>query len=107
MPEWEGFEIVCVDVNQDDEYDDCRAIEQIGFLAPSLNLDARVKAWESLEKRPYWYHVEINGEQVHPVPDKVGNRKFIRVADENTPDDPLLELPSCAEYKRKQQLEAL
>lgn len=107
MTEWEGFEIVCVERDEDAEFDDCRSIDTIGVLAPSLKRHDHDVAWASLQKRPYWYHVDVNGEAVHPEPDTDGDRKFIRITDGRTEDDPLLQLPDCDEYELQHQFESL
>lgn len=107
MTNWEGFEIVCIELEDDSEYEDCRAIEEIGIHAPSLRKHEIDKAWASLKKRQYWYHIKIDGELVHPKPAKENGRKYIHVNQELTPDDPLLQLPRCKKYQRRKEFENL
>jgi hypothetical protein len=91
------YEVKCVDLNYDSPYDDCRAIDAIGFEAVGGGFT---------RKSPAQVHRLITevGDDVYVVyrderstvrPAADGETRYVRAADEDTAEDPLLKQPSC------------
>lgn len=104
---WDGFEIVCITLEGSAEYEDPRAISRIGILAPTLTMKDIEVAWSIQDGKEdsSYVHVDVDGEAVAPTPDRIDGVRFLRVADEPSPDDPLLGLPTCEEYEREERLD--
>lgn len=105
---WHGFEIVCVDLAEDAEYNDPRAISAVGYEAPSLTISPldKVAAIQASDvgSRPF-VHLLVNGDPEIPAVEEVDGKRYLRVADEFTPDDPLMSLPTCDEYEFQKETE--
>lgn len=102
---WDGFELVCIEPEPDSEFDDVRSIDRFGFLAPTLRNKSREYLWWLVERHDPAVFVRTD-EGVRPArADVVGDRRLIRVADDLTPDDPLLGLPTCEDYRSERQAE--
>lgn len=104
---WHGFTIVCVDVDEDSEFDDQRAITRLGFLAPKLKIEDIDKAWAIQQSRGNHVCIEIDGVPVNPVSDKEDNVKYLRTTEELSTDDPLLDLPSISVYRAEERLDQI
>lgn len=106
---WDGFEIVCISIDESAEYDDPRAISRLGILAPSLTMKQIEVAWSIQQRKDdsSYVHVDVDGEPARPTPDRIDGVRFLRVADEPTRDDPLMQLPTCTEYEREERFEAV
>lgn len=100
-----SWEVLCVDVDEDSEYDDCRAVDEIGFrVAAGLRRKTMDTAAVMVESGNTDYHVTVDGERVplQPVVDEPP--RYLRTLDEDSSTDPLLDLPTCAEYEMEQRL---
>jgi hypothetical protein len=83
------YEVKCVDLNYGSRYDDCRAIEAIGFEAVGGGFTRKTP--EEVHRLIVVYRGERSA--VRPAAD--GDVRYVRAADEDTADDPLLKQPSC------------
>lgn len=102
---WDGFELVCIEVDEDADFDDVRAITGVGYLAPSLRRKSHEYAWWLVANHDPALFVRTDSGVARPTAETVEGRKVIQVADELSPDDPLLDLPTCDEYRSDQQLQ--
>lgn len=94
--------------DQDSEYDDCRAIEEVGFMAPTLRRASANVVAARIHQGQSDFHLERDGRRI-PLqgvkdPDV---HYYVRTLDEDGPDDPLLQLPACTTYEREQELSKL
>lgn len=103
-----SWEIVCVDVDTDREYADCRAITRLGYLAPTLREKPSDVVGAQIHQGHREFHVEVDGERVPLQADRDPEVNFyVRTLDDDAPDDPLLELPSCQTYALEDRLEGV
>lgn len=102
---WNGFNIVCVNVDEESEFDDPRAITEFGIQAPKLRVKAADMVWSIQQSRGHYVHLEVNGEEINPIPEREDGVRYLRVADTLTSEDPLMELPTCTEYKLQERVE--
>lgn len=105
---WHGFEIVCIDLADDSEYSDPRAITHVGYEAPSLTISpldkvAAIQA-SNVGTRPF-VHLKVNGTPVVPEVKELDGTRYLRVADDFSPDDPLMGLPTCDEHEYAMETE--
>lgn len=104
---WEGFPIACIELKEESEFDDPRSIATFGILAPTLKKKAADKVWAIQQSRGHYVKLEGDEQSINPTPDTVDGVRFIRVADEPSPDDPLMDLPTCEEYEMDSRFENL
>lgn len=99
-----SWEVVCVEVSDEREFTDCRGIETVGFRAPSLRTKPADTVASRIQSGLSDFHVTVDGER---VPLQASNDEDVNmyphVLEENSPDDPLLGLPSCERYARDQE----
>ncbi len=99
-----SWEVVCVDRDPDREFDDCRAIEEVGFLAPSLREESANTVAARIHQDHSNFHITVDGEQVQLEAQRDPDVFFYpRTLEEDSPDDPLLALPPCNRYERDQK----
>lgn len=95
-----SWEVVCIDVDEDSEYDDCRAIREIGYLGPTLKRKSANTAAAQIRQGHSRFHFEDDGERVTlqgaTDPDV---HFYVKSTDADSPDDPLLELVACKQYE--------
>lgn len=91
------YEVQCVSLDYDSQFDDCRAIEVVGFDAVGGGFTRKTpeQVHRLLAEEGHGVYVVYHGERstVRAVTD--GERRYVRAAEEDTPDDPLLKQPSC------------
>jgi hypothetical protein len=98
-----SWKVRCVGIDEDSEYDDCRAIHTIGKeVAHNLKEKQVDMVASQIANENAGYHIEIDGEKVPLKAAKGEMGMYVRTLDEDSPDDPLLELPTIQEF----QLEA-
>lgn len=101
-----SWEVVCVELDPDREYNDCRSIETIGFLAPSLKKSSTNTAGGQINQGHKQFHIKIDGERLPLQSAKDPDiHQYVRALDEDSADDPLLELPRCGKYELKNHIE--
>lgn len=108
--------VVCVDTAKGSKFEDCRVIERIGYelrdgvyeRSPEY-VHRRIEDGEGFfietdDGKRYLEAVEENGDESETNGDDESEddeddedvRKYVRTADEDTPDDPLLQLDPCS-----------
>tara|TARA_A100001037_G_scaffold303684_1_gene338340 strand:+ start:10690 stop:10980 length:291 start_codon:yes stop_codon:yes gene_type:complete len=91
-----SWEVTCIELRENSEYDDCRSIEKIGFKVASQiqkrNID---QAYSMIESNLTNYHVVVNGEDIALVSANVGDIRYVRTEGSDTSEDPLMKLGKC------------
>ncbi len=101
-----SWEIVCITVDTDSEFTDCRAIEELGYLAPTLKRKSADVVGAQIHQGHREFHVDADGERLQLQADHDPAVNFyVRTRDEDSNDDPLLALRSCTEYELDDKLE--
>ncbi len=101
------FEVVAIRLQEGvTEPADCSAIHELGYLAPNLNVKTTDTIGKMIQRRNYWY-VTTNGEQRSLRTAHSGETHYCRTLDQDSPDDPLLALPTIDEWQRSQSMEQL
>lgn len=92
-----AYEVECVTIDYGSRFDDCRAIEVIGFEAVGGGITRKTPAevHELITSEGHTAYVVYHGERsdLRPVDD--GDTRYVRCAPEDSGDDPLLKQPSC------------
>jgi hypothetical protein len=102
-----SWEVVCIGVDEESEYDDCRRIETLGYDLNNRVKEAAVdKACLMMDSELSGYHVTVDDRRydLEPV---VGDLKYVRSLEEDSPEDPLLSLPTLEEYRRTRRFDAV
>lgn len=101
-----SWEVACVEVDAERDVEDCRAISEVGFYAPSLSRKSADVVGAQIHQGHAAFHVEIDGER---VPLQAGTDPdvnfYVRTLDEDSAEDPLLELRTCTDLEREAQFE--
>lgn len=101
------FEVVAIRLQEGiTEPADCSAIHELGYLAPNLNVETADTIGKMIQRRNYWY-VTDQGDQRPLVAAQSEETHYCRTLDHDSPDDPLLDLPSIDEWQRDQAMEQL
>lgn len=103
-----SWEVVCIDIDEDREFDDCRAIEEIGFLAPSLKRTGTNTAGAQITQGHKQFHIVLDGERIplqHAKDPDIHH--YVRTLDEDSPADPLLQLDGCSKYELENHIESV
>lgn len=91
-----SWEVTCIELGEDSEYNDCRAIEKIGFKVASQiqkrNIDQVHNMIESSLTR---YHVVVNGENIALESVISGEKRYVRTGGSDASEDPLMKLKNC------------
>lgn len=91
------YEVNCVTIDYGSRFDDCRAIETVGFEAVGGGITQKTPAevHDLIATEGDTVHVVYHGERsdLRPVDDESG--RYVRSVPEDTADDPLLKQPSC------------
>lgn len=92
-----GYEVQCVSVDYDSRHDDCRAIEAVGFEAVDGGFTRKTpeEVHRLVAEAGEEVYVVYHGERSRVRPATDGDTRYVRAADEDTPEDPLLKQPSC------------
>lgn len=99
-----SWEVACIEVDEDRDVEDCRAITEVGYYAPSLTMKSADVVGAQLHQGHAAYHVVIDGERVPLQAGKDPDAHFyVRTLEEDSPDDPLLELRTCTDLKLDMQ----
>jgi hypothetical protein len=91
------YEVECVSVDYDSPYDDCRAIEAVGFESVEGGITRMdpAEVHRMIADSEDEVHVVYHGERTTVLPVTDGERRYVRAADEDTSEDPLMKQPSC------------
>ena len=97
-----GWEVVCLDIDETSDYEDCRAIKRIGFhVANSVKKEPVDTTAGKIRSDLSGYYVTSGGEPVPLQPAKADGASYVRSLDSDSDNDPLLSLPSCTEYESR------
>lgn len=103
-----SWEVVCITRDEESEYNDCRSIDELGYVVAANRrfIDAETASLRirSGNKR---FHVEIDGETVPLEAAGEYPLHYVRARDADSPEDPLLSLPSREELEREDYLESI
>lgn len=103
-----SWEIVCIDVDSDSEYDDCRAITELGYLAPTLNKKSSDEIGAQIHQGHRAFHITIDGTRHQLKSDRQQDVNFyVRTLDKNSVDDPLLSIEACSSYQLEDKMSEL
>lgn len=103
-----SWEIVCVDVDADSDHTDCRAVTELGYLAPTLRTKRADVVGAQIQQGHRAFHVEVDGQRHSLVAERHPELHFyVRTLAENDESDPLLTLPSTSEYEMDDRLEGV
>lgn len=91
------YEVICVTVDEDSEYDDCRCIDWIGFPAEGGGTATRTSAQvhDMIEEDGDTVVVEHQGTETTVIAVTRGSTKYVRTEPTDTEDDNLLKQPIC------------
>jgi len=92
-----SYQVECVSLDYDSQYDDCRAIQTIGFEAVDGGFTRRTpeEVHRLVADEDHSAYVIYHDERSTLRPVRDGKHRYVRAAPEDTPDDPLLKQPSC------------
>ncbi len=92
-----GYEVICVTLDYDSEYEDCRCIDGLGFRTPDGSTTTRSpeQVWEMIERDGDTVVVEYRNEQSELVAVEDDGRRYVRTEPEDTPEDPLVKKQPC------------
>lgn len=101
-----SWEILAIGLDEDSEYEDCRRVDKVGYrVAGSLKESQVDEVASKINSGLSAYHTNVAGSrwEVEAVTD--GPTMYVRTLPEDSPDDPLLELPSISEWKAKRRFD--
>lgn len=92
-----GYEVKCVRLDYDSPFEDCRAIEALGFEAVDggFTLKTPTEVHRLVAETDDDVFVVYHGERTEVRPATDGERRYVRTDPEDTDDDALLMQPSC------------
>ena len=100
-----SWEIVCIEIDEDSEFNDCKAVSELGYHAPVFKTKSSDVVAAQIHQGHRSFHIELDGVR-HPV--TVGRHPdvnfYARTLDEDDPSDPLLTLDSIAKYRMDNKL---
>lgn len=100
-----SWEVLCVGYDDTSEFDDCRSIDRIGLnVAENLREKNVDQVAYQLTNDQVAYHIVVDGRNVPLQGVLDGMLRYVRTFDENRADDPLLDLPTIAEFKQSERL---
>lgn len=95
-----SWEVVCLDADEESDYDDCRAVTIIGKEVANNLREKQVDMVASqIANDNSAYHIVVDGRKIPLQAAKADSRMYVRTLDEDSPDDPLLDLPAVEEWK--------
>ena len=99
-----SWEVACIEVDDERDVEDCRGIREVGYYAPSLSRKSADVVGAQIHQGHAAYHVVVEGER---VPLQAGTDPdgtfYVRTLDEDSPEDPLLELRTCRDIEREER----
>lgn len=104
-----SWEVVAIGLREDLAGDpvDCSAIREIGYLAPTLRVKDVDTAGKMIVQGHSQWHVEVGGEAVPLVAVEGSKGHYCRTLEEDSTDDPLLRLPTIAEWEQGERMERI
>jgi hypothetical protein len=99
-----SWEVACIEVDGERDVDDCRAISEVGYYAPSLSRKSADVVGAQIHQGHAAFHVVIDGEC---VPLQAGTDPdvnfYVRTLEGDSPEDPLLDLRTCRDVEREER----
>lgn len=103
-----SWKVVCVGYEEESAYDDCRAINIIGKEVAHNLREKRVDMVASqIASENAAYHLEVDGQEIPLKPAKHDSKMYVRTMDEDSVEDPLLDLPTITEYELDEKFSSL
>lgn len=104
-----SWEVVAIELRDEvtEEPEDCTAISELGYLAPTLRVKDVDTVGKMMVQGHSQWHVEVDGEERALEPVKRNTKHYCRILDEDSPDDPLLALPTVPEWEQGERLDRL
>lgn len=101
-----SWEVVCVDQESEGEVGSCRAITTIGYLVANSvrKLDPHTAALR-IDSGNLAFHIYHNDDRLTLQKAGEGTSAYVRTMDTDSPNDPLLSLPSINEFEAEQKRE--
>jgi hypothetical protein len=103
-----SWEVVCITRDEESEYDDCRSIDELGYVVAAnrrfIDAETACLRIQSGNKR---FHVEVDGEELPLEAAGEYPQHYVRTRQEDSPEDPLLSLPSREELEHEDYLESI
>ena len=103
-----SWEVICVEVDPESEFDDCRSIESIGVSVADSLRRKKVDSTAGIIRNDLGsYHV-TDGDRRIPLRGVRGDEfMYVRTLDEDSPSDPLLDMPRCETCEASRRWEQL
>lgn len=94
-----SYRVKCITTDPDSSHDDCRSITELGFEGMSKDIVTKTpETVHSIIDKPRTdVYIVVEGSKVVLKQVEDDGTKYVRTADEDTADDPLLDLPACEE----------
>lgn len=102
MADGHSWEVVCIEWEEEPDFDDCRGLDKIGYMAASLQTKRVDSVGSMIDSGISNYHLDLDGVRI-PLKAATDNGYYVRTEDQDTPDDPLLNLPTFQEYKMEEK----
>lgn len=106
MTDTHSWEVVSIDIDTESDHTNCRCIERIGFLAPTLNWRTVKQAVVMMESGLSGYHITKDGARM-PLRIAGSEQRYLRVTDSDSETDPLLDLPEKQVFEQKSRFESV
>lgn len=92
-----NYMVTCVSMDYEADVDDCRCIEEIGFVTSKGNIVTRSpgQVHQMIAEEDHTVVVEYHGDQHEVAAVERDGRRYVRTAETDTSDDKLLKKPSC------------
>lgn len=92
-----AYEVICVTLDYDSPYDDCRRLDSLGFESTTGGITRKTptEVHELAANHEDTVYVTYHGERREVRPAERDGQRYVRTTDEDTAEDPLLKQPSC------------
>lgn len=92
-----SYKVACVSMDYDADVDDCRCIEEIGFVTSKGKITTRTptEVHRMIADENHTVIVEYHGEQTKLEAVERDGVKYVRSASTDTSDDTLMKKPGC------------
>lgn len=98
MTDWAGWEVVCVEFDDESDREDCRAIEAVGHpVANTVRTRGVDTVHAMIDAGLSRFYVTVDGERRYLRPAARDGRLYVRTLEADAPDDPILDLPACGD----------
>jgi len=99
-----SWEVLCIEIEEDSHFDDCRAISKIGYKAPTLRKKSANAVGARIHQGHADWHANVDGHRFKLKGAKDPDKHFYaRTLTEDSPDDPLLSLQKCSDLEKEKR----